>query len=89
MPSEKRAVMAVTAGFSSLAKSSRMRSSTCSTEPICVKLPRPSSAARVIRNEFGAEPIPTMNTRERPRSDPMVSNSCCSLPIAPSVRNTT
>ena len=44
-----------------------MRSSTCSTEPIWVKVPRPSSAARVIRKVFGAEPMPTMNTRERPR----------------------
>ena len=44
-----------------------MRSSTCSTEPMWVKVPRPSSAARVIRKLFGAEPMPTMNTRERPR----------------------
>ena len=31
-----------------------------------MKVPRPISAARVIRKEFGAEPMPTMNTRERP-----------------------
>ena len=66
-----------------------MRSSTCSTEPMWVKVPRPSSAARVIRKVLGAEPMPTMNTRERPRMALIVSNSCCSLPIAPSVRNTT
>ena len=30
-----------------------------------------------------------MNTRERPRIDVMVSNNCCSLPMQPSVRNTT
>jgi len=48
------------------------------------------SAARVIRNVFGAEPMPTMNTRETTRRIAvMVSNSCCSLPMAPSVRNTT
>jgi len=35
---------------------------------------------------FGAEPMPTMNTRERPRIAVSVSNSCCSLPIAPSVQ---
>ena len=66
-----------------------MRSSTWSTEPIWVKAPRPISAARVIRKVFGAEPMPTMKTRERPRIAAMVSNNCCSLPIAPSVRNTT
>ncbi len=66
-----------------------MRSSTCSVEPIWVKVPRPISAARVIRKLFGAEPMPTMNTRERPRMPAIVSSSCCSLPIAPSVRNTT
>ena len=33
--------------------------------------------------------MPTMNTRERPRIAVIVSNNCCSLPIAPSVRNTT
>jgi hypothetical protein len=78
----------VTAGLSSLPNSSRMRLSTCST-PIWVKVPRPSSAARVIRKELGAEPIPSMNTRERPRIDVIVSNNCCSLPMHPSVRNTT
>ncbi len=36
-----------------------------------MKLPRPISAARVIRKEFGAEPMPTMNTRERPRRPAM------------------
>ena len=66
-----------------------MRSSTCSTDPMWVKVPRPISAARVIRNVLGAEPMPTMNTRERPRMAAMVSSSCCSLPISPSVRNTT
>ena len=79
----------MTAGLSSLSNSARMRSSTCSAEPIWVKVPRPISAARVIRKEFGAEPMPTMNTRERPRMSAIMSNNCCSLPIAPSVRNTT
>src|SRR5262249_48303254 len=46
-------------------------------------------AARVMRKVFGAEPMPTMKTRERPRMAAMVSNSSCSLPISPSVRNTT
>ncbi|MGY4457025.1 hypothetical protein ACVWYI_000985 [Bradyrhizobium sp. LB13.1] len=32
--------------------------------------------------------MPTMNTRERPRIAVIVSNNCCSLPIAPSVKNT-
>ena len=45
-----------------------MRSSTWSTEPICVNVPRPISAARVMRKLLGAEPMPTMNMRERPRS---------------------
>jgi hypothetical protein len=47
--SENFAVTPVTAGFSSLENSPRIRSSTWSTEPIWVKAPRPSSEARVIR----------------------------------------
>src|SRR5216684_3519818 len=52
---ENFAARPVTAGFSSLENSPRMRSSTCSTEPIWVNVPRPSSAARVIRKVFGQE----------------------------------
>src|SRR5215217_1558694 len=87
-PCENVATRLVATGLSSFSNSARMRSSTASTEPIWVKVPRPISAARVIRKEFGAEPMPTMNTRERPRWVAIVSSSCCSLPMAPSVRNT-
>ena len=52
---------------------------------IWAKVPRPISAARVMKNVLGADPIPTVKTRERPRPDAMVSNNCCSLPMAPSV----
>ena len=50
---ENVAVRLVTAGLSSLPNRVRMRSSTCSAEPIWVKVPRPSSAARVIRKRVG------------------------------------
>src|SRR5215217_7161138 len=65
-PCENVATRLVATGLSSFSNSARMRSSISSTEPIWVKVPRPISAARVIRKVLGAEPMPTMNTRERP-----------------------
>jgi hypothetical protein len=67
----------VTAGFSSLANRPRIRSSTCSTTDVGERAAHRAQPPRHQVKLFGAVPMPTMNTRERPRSAVIVSNNCC------------
>ena len=80
-----RTSRSVTAGRVSRSSSSVIRAFTSSVAPIWMKLPRPTSAMRLISRLFGAEPMPIMNTRLRPRDRPIASSISASLLIDPSV----
>ena len=82
-------VLLFDAASGSLLTRASMAGPASSRLPMWVKVPRPNSAARRMNQLLGAEPIPTVNSRARPRRSRMRAKSARSLPTAPSVMNTT
>ena len=77
------------AGRSNFLKIASICALTSLVLPICVKVPRPNSAAFRMKWLFGAEPIPMVNRRLRPSCVRMTPNNSSSFPTWPSVRNIT